>query len=132
MAMALARGFRLFPVIAEPVFAFTRNYGSKRAAKGLYGGKDIGFGNNVSHSERKTRRSWKPNVHNKRLWSETLQEFIQFKVTTYALKCVDKAGGLDNYLLNTHPAKLSSTTGEAAKVKILNKLEEMKISQVLV
>ena len=33
-----------------------------RADRGLYGGKEILFGNNVSHSMRHTRRTWKPNV----------------------------------------------------------------------
>mmetsp|Transcript_4172 Transcript_4172/g.8044 ORF Transcript_4172/g.8044 Transcript_4172/m.8044 type:complete len:210 (+) Transcript_4172:39-668(+) len=98
-------------------------FGSNRAKIGLYGGKDIGFGNKVSHSERKSRRSWKPNVQSKRLWSETLGQMVPFRVTTYALRCIDKAGGLDNYLMKTPPEKLGSTAGETAKARILMAME---------
>lgn len=70
-------------------------------------------------------RSWKPNVHRKRLFSEILQESIVFKVTTFALKCIDKAGGLDNYLLKNTSEKLNSVTGEAAKKRILEKQKEV-------
>ena len=41
-------------------------------------------------------------------------------MTAYALKCVDKAGGLDNYLLNTKDLK--STDGEKAKARLLEAL----------
>ena len=103
-----------------------RDAGSNRAAKGLYAGRDVGFGNKVSHSERKTRRMWKPNVQKKRLWSEALQDFIRFSVTTHALRCIDKAGGLDKYILQTPPEKLNSATGEAARARILEALEEQQ------
>jgi large subunit ribosomal protein L28 len=72
---------------------------SNRAKNGLYHGKDVQFGNNVSHSIRKTRRRWYPNVINKRVWSESLDEWIRFKMTTRALKEIDKIGGVDNYLV---------------------------------
>eukprot|EP00622_Pseudochattonella_farcimen_P001016 FR735617.1.p3 GENE.FR735617.1~~FR735617.1.p3 ORF type:complete len:137 (+),score=12.32 FR735617.1:110-520(+) len=98
--------------------------GSCRAARGLYGGKDVGFGNKVSHSERKTRRMWKPNVHKKRPWSEALNEFIKFDLTTHTLRCVDKAGGLDKYLLNMPDKKLNSIQGEEAKRRIQQALAE--------
>ena len=38
---------------------------SNRAKKGLFHGKDIQFGNSVSHSMAHTRRRWYPNVKNK-------------------------------------------------------------------
>ena len=34
----------------------------------------------------RTRRSWKPNVQNKRLYSEALDQLIQLRVTTTALR----------------------------------------------
>mmetsp|Transcript_10033 Transcript_10033/g.13148 ORF Transcript_10033/g.13148 Transcript_10033/m.13148 type:complete len:128 (+) Transcript_10033:21-404(+) len=114
MATSLFRGSPMRSLISQ-----NRSFGSKRAAQGLYGGKDIGFGNNVSHSERKTRRSWKPNVQSKKLWSETLDEFVHFRVTTHALRCIDKAGGLDNYLLKNSSEKLNSISGDLVKERIL-------------
>ena len=40
-------------------------------------------------------------------------------VTTNALRWIDKAGGLDNYVLNTPPQKLLSTSGMALRERIL-------------
>jgi ribosomal protein L28 len=40
-----------------------------------------------------------PNVQNKRLWSDALDRWVPFKVTTAAIKAVDYYGGVDNYLL---------------------------------
>merc|ERR1711907_299513 len=72
-----------------------------RARRGLYEGKEVRFGNNVSFSKRRTRRNWKPNAQTKKLWSDTLGERVEFKVTTHALRCINKAGGLDNYLVKS-------------------------------
>ncbi|KAJ7958648.1 Ribosomal protein [Quillaja saponaria] len=44
---------------------------------------------------RKSRRSWKPNVQEKRLFSYIFNCHIRVKVTTHALRCIDKAGGID-------------------------------------
>lgn len=70
---------------------------------GLYGGKHVIFGNNVSHSVRRTRRKWNPNVQSKKLWSDALGRWVKLRVTTYVLRSIDKFGGLDNYLL--HPKR---------------------------
>ncbi len=67
---------------------------------GLFAGKDIRFGNQVSHSEMRTRRSWKPNVQKKRVFSDALNDWVSFQFTTTALKAVDHHGGIDNYLLS--------------------------------
>lgn len=42
---------------------------------------------------------WKPNVQNKRLWSDALDGWVRFKATTAAIKAVDDYGGLDEYIL---------------------------------
>ena len=79
-----------------------------RAERGLFAGRKISFGNNVSFSERKTRRTWLPNVQSKKLFSDILGQHLQLKVTTQALRHVKKMGGLDNYLLKVKPRKLYS------------------------
>lgn len=38
-------------------------------------------------------------MQNKRLWSEALDDWVRFKVTTRALKEIDNIGGIDNYVL---------------------------------
>jgi ribosomal protein L28 len=48
------------------------------------------FGNAVSHSERHTRRTWKPNVIRKRLYSEALGTWLKLRLTTKALRCIDR------------------------------------------
>merc|ERR1712086_338166 len=69
-----------------------------RAERGLYGGKKVMSGHNISFAKNRTKRKWKPNVQTKRLPS-SLDEVIKLKVTTHALRCINKAGGLDEYIL---------------------------------
>jgi len=73
----------------------------KRSQSGLFHGKMRQSGNNVPFSKHKTKRTWLPNVQQKRLHSEALGERVKLKLTTRALKTIKKYGGLDNYLLNT-------------------------------
>lgn len=66
---------------------------------GLYHGSDIRFGNSISHSHSKSKRSWHPNVFSKRVWSFALDDWVRFKMTARAMKAIDDYGGIDNYLL---------------------------------
>jgi large subunit ribosomal protein L28 len=97
-----------------------RGYRSHRSRRGLYDGKDIRTGNNVSFSMRHTKRTFKPNVFIKRVYSDILDDMIQFHLTAATLRSIDKAGGLDNYLM-----KNEFTEGEGFKVKkkILKRLK---------
>ena len=82
-----------------PPATTTRAFASNRS-KGIYAGKDIRFGNNISFSHRKTPRTLKSTRDScKRLWSETLGCWLRFNLTTHALRCIDRAGGIDAYLL---------------------------------
>jgi large subunit ribosomal protein L28 len=56
--------------------------------------------------EVKTRRKWRPNVHHKNLWSESLGIMVRTRVTTRVLRTIDKAGGLDAYLLGIKPQRV--------------------------
>mmetsp|Transcript_22876 Transcript_22876/g.53942 ORF Transcript_22876/g.53942 Transcript_22876/m.53942 type:complete len:194 (-) Transcript_22876:94-675(-) len=98
---------------------------SNRSRRGLYDGKDVRFGNQVSFSNRKTRRKWKPNVQMKRLYSEVLDEMLRFHVTTSALRTIDKYGGLDNYLLNSrHVSTEGFGEGQRARNRIVMTLKQ--------
>ena len=66
-------------------------------------------GNNVSHSKRKTRRRFLPNLQKVSLISAALRKSISFKITAATLRSVDHNGGLDNFLLTTHSSNLSLT-----------------------
>lgn len=67
---------------------------------GLFGGRHIRTGNNVSHSHRRTRRTFMPNIHNKTYYSNILQKNITVECTTNAIRTIDKYGSLDNYIVN--------------------------------
>jgi len=47
-------------------------------------GKGVAFGNNVSHANNKTRRTWKPNLQVARIEAEG--KIIKIKVCTRCLK----------------------------------------------
>ncbi|KEI40341.1 uncharacterized protein L969DRAFT_47173 [Mixia osmundae IAM 14324] len=78
----------------------------KRGQLGLFDGKVKRYGNNVPDSHHKTRRSWLPNIQNKKLWSEALNQHLRMKVTTSALRTIDKCGGLDRYLFRMRDDRL--------------------------
>ena len=66
---------------------------------GLFHGKDVRFGNSIAHSGARTKRKWSPNVIDKRVWSDSLDQWVKFKMTTRALKEIDNIGGIDNYIM---------------------------------
>ena len=49
-------------------------------------------GNNVSHSNRKTKRRFLPNLQSKRLWSEEEGRFIRMKISTAGIRLVNRYG----------------------------------------
>jgi len=71
-------------------------------------------GNNVSHAMNHSRRRFLPNLQVVRLQSDILGERIRMRLTTRAMRTVDKKGGIDEFLLNTPSRKL---TDEAKKLK---------------
>uniref|UniRef100_A0A7S2UR07 Large ribosomal subunit protein bL28m n=1 Tax=Attheya septentrionalis TaxID=420275 RepID=A0A7S2UR07_9STRA len=95
-------------------------YRSNRSRRGIYDGKDIRAGNNVSFSMKATKRKFKPNVFVKRVYSEVLDEMVRFHLTTSALRSIDKAGGLDNYILTSR--HVTEGEGKAMKIRILDKM----------
>lgn len=69
-------------------------------------GTRVSFGHNVSHSNRKSSRTFAPNLQSVSLVSDGLRRSVRLRVTTRALRTVQKRGGLDAYLLSTPDAKL--------------------------
>ena len=55
-------------------------------------GKRPSAGNNVSHSHRKTRRRFLPNLHSKRLWVESEKRWLRLRVSTKGIRLIDKQG----------------------------------------
>ena len=55
-------------------------------------GKVAMVGNNVSHSNRKTKRKFSPNLKTKRFWSEEENRWITLKVSTAGMKTINNKG----------------------------------------
>lgn len=55
-------------------------------------GKGTRAGNNVSHSNRKTRRTFKANVHKKRVYLEEEKSYVTLHLSTRALRTIQKKG----------------------------------------
>lgn len=70
-------------------------------------GKGRLVGNNVSHANNKTKRTFLPNLQNVTLMSETLDRGIKLRVSMSGLRSVEHVGGLDNWLNKTSEEKLS-------------------------
>lgn len=70
-------------------------------------GKKALVGNKVSHSNRKTKRRFLPNLQNVTLTSDALGRRVRVRISTNALKTVDHRGGLDAFLLKAKDAELS-------------------------
>lgn len=71
-------------------------------------------GNNVSHSNRKTRRIFLPNIQMISFFSDILQKNFKLRIASKTIRSIEHNGGLDSYLLNTGNSKLTTL---AKKIK---------------
>lgn len=55
-------------------------------------GAEPGFGNRVSHSHRRTRRRWLPNIQRKRFWLPSEGRYVRLKVSARGIRTIDKRG----------------------------------------
>ena len=58
-------------------------------------GKTRQIGHRVSHSNRKTKRRFLPNLLNVTLMSDSLGRSVRLRISANALKTIDHRGGLD-------------------------------------
>ena len=77
-------------------------------------GKDVLSGHKVSHSSRKTKRKFLPNLTNVSRISDALGRTVKLRVSASALRTVEHRGGLDGFLAKSSDAELSR---DALKVK---------------
>ena len=54
-------------------------------------------GNNVSHSNIKSKRRFLPNLHSHRFWVESENRWVKLRISTKGLRIIDKKG-IDNVL----------------------------------
>jgi large subunit ribosomal protein L28 len=69
--------------------------------------KGAQVGHKVSHSNRKTKRRFLPNLLNVTLMSDALGRSVKLRVSAHAFKTVDHRGGLDAFLLKAKDDELS-------------------------
>ena len=86
-------------------------------------GKGVLTGNNVSHSNIKSRRRYLPNIQVTTLLSETLGETVRVKVAASTIRTVEHRGGLDAYLMD---AKASELPADLRRLK--RRIEKAKAS----
>ena len=55
-------------------------------------GKSVMVGNNVSHSNRKTKRKFYPNLISKKFYLSEEDTYITLKISTSALRTINKKG----------------------------------------
>ena len=70
-------------------------------------GKGRQVGNNVSHANNKTKKTFLPNLQNVTLLSESLGKGVKLRVSTNGLRSVEHVGGLDNWLAKSGEDSLS-------------------------
>jgi len=70
-------------------------------------GKGRQVGNNVSHANNKTKRTFLPNLQNVTLISDALGTSVKLRVSTHGIRSVEHVGGLDNWLLKASDDDLS-------------------------
>jgi len=70
-------------------------------------GKESLYGHNVSHANNKTKRRFVPNLQKVTLRSDALRRGVKLRISTRALRSVQRNGGLDAYLLSHDDAKLA-------------------------
>ena len=64
-------------------------------------------GANRSHAENSTKRTFRPNLVNVTLISESLARQFKLRICAHALKTVEHRGGLDAFLMKARNEELS-------------------------
>ena len=77
-------------------------------------GKTIMTGNNVSHANNKTRRRFLPNLQHATMHSDALGRRVSLRLSTSAMRTIEKHGGLDAFLMQARNTELAD---EARQLK---------------
>jgi len=91
-------------------------------------------GNQISHSNRKTRRRFLPNLREVAFKSDVLGANLTLKIAASTIRTVNKYGNIDSFLVNYRYNKLTDVAKKlrhqiTKKLVKLNKLEEVKFAR---
>ncbi len=89
----------------------------------IYGTKPVS-GHNVSHSKRRTKRTWQPNLQKKKYDLPELRKTVTLTLSTKAIKTISKYGSLAEVLSKAKDEKLSPKL-----LKIKNDLKKAKVKK---
>ena len=81
-------------------------------------GKTVMSGNNVSHANNRTRRRFLPNLQVTTMQSDILGCSLKLRVSTSAIRTVEKHGGIDPFLIQARNSELADEA-RAIKSEIL-------------
>ena len=70
-------------------------------------GKTVMSGNNVSHANNRTRRRFLPNLQRASIQSDALGRKVSLRLSTNAMRTIEKHGGLDAFLMQARNAELA-------------------------
>ncbi|MBM3579559.1 MAG: 50S ribosomal protein L28 [Alphaproteobacteria bacterium] len=84
-------------------------------------------GNKVSHSNRKTRRRFLPNLRSISFKSDALGVDLNLSIVASTLRTVNKFGSIDSFLVNYRYAKL---TNQARKLRLKIKQKLVKTGKL--
>jgi large subunit ribosomal protein L28 len=71
---------------------FNKHQGGRVANYCQLTGRRPGFGNQVSHSQRKTARRWDPNLQHRRYYLPSEGRVVALTLSTKAIKTIDRIG----------------------------------------
>jgi large subunit ribosomal protein L28 len=77
-------------------------------------GSKVGVGNNVSHSNRRTKRTFRPNLQTKTYKSEILGRSVTLTLTARAIRTLDKYNGFDGYMAQVRNVRVREGFSAAA------------------
>ena len=78
-------------------------------------------GNKVSHSNIKTRTKWMPNLKEKRYTIPELSKTVTLKLSTRAIRTIDKLGGISQAIMKAKTEKMSEKT-----LKLRNEIKKAR------
>lgn len=90
-------------------------------------GKGPTTGNSVSHSNIKTRTRWLPNLVRKKYFIQELGQAYTLRLSTHAVKTIDKQGGITSAIFKAKEDGLSERLA-SLKRKIKKRLQKGKAS----
>ena len=87
-------------------------------------GKAVQVGNLVSHSNRKTKTRFLPNLCNVTLISDSLGRSVRLRIAAASIRSVEHRGGLDAFLLKSRDEDLSQYARDLKREIVKKQAEE--------